>query len=61
VVTVAYHYHEPLGVVGQIIPWNFSILMAAWKPAPALVIANDTMYGLGADVWRLSCCLISGK
>ena len=34
--TVAYHFHEPLGVVGQIIPWNFSILMAAWKLAPAL-------------------------
>ena len=34
--TVAYHFHEPLGVVGQIIPWNFPILMAAWKLAPAL-------------------------
>merc|ERR1712000_366672 len=34
--TVAYHFHEPLGVVGQIIPWNFSILMAAWKLAPPL-------------------------
>src|SRR3984893_12796027 len=34
--TVAYHYHEPLGVVGQIIPWNFPILMAVWKLAPAL-------------------------
>ena len=34
--TVAYHYHEPLGVVGQIIPWNFPILMATWKLAPAL-------------------------
>jgi aldehyde dehydrogenase len=33
--TVAYHFHEPLGVVGQIIPWNFPILMAAWKLAPA--------------------------
>ena len=33
---VAYHYQEPLGVVGQIIPWNFPILMAAWKLAPAL-------------------------
>jgi aldehyde dehydrogenase len=32
--TVAYHYHEPLGVVGQIIPWNFPLLMAAWKLAP---------------------------
>lgn len=38
--TVAYHYHEPLGVVGQIIPWNFPILMAAWKLAPALVTGN---------------------
>ncbi|MFZ0158408.1 MAG: aldehyde dehydrogenase, partial [Kineosporiaceae bacterium] len=34
--TVAYHFHEPLGVVGQIIPWNFPILMAVWKLAPAL-------------------------
>src|SRR5204863_4709533 len=33
--TVAYHFHEPLGVVGQIIPWNFPILMAVWKLAPA--------------------------
>ena len=38
--TVAYHYHEPLGVVGQIIPWNFPILMAAWKIAPALAASN---------------------
>ncbi|MFT7131164.1 MAG: aldehyde dehydrogenase [Gammaproteobacteria bacterium] len=38
--TVAYHFHEPLGVVGQIIPWNFPILMAAWKLAPALVAGN---------------------
>lgn len=38
--TIAYHYHEPLGVVGQIIPWNFSILMAAWKLAPALAAGN---------------------
>lgn len=38
--TVAYHYHEPLGVVGQIIPWNFPILMAAWKVAPALAAGN---------------------
>ncbi|WP_312341972.1 aldehyde dehydrogenase family protein, partial [Stutzerimonas nitrititolerans] len=34
--TAAYHFHEPLGVVGQIIPWNFPLLMAAWKLAPAL-------------------------
>ena len=38
--TVAYNYHEPLGVVGQIIPWNFPILMAAWKLAPALAAGN---------------------
>lgn len=38
--TVAYHYHEPLGVVGLIIPWNFPLLMAAWKLAPALAAGN---------------------
>ena len=38
--TVAYHFPEPLGVVGQIIPWNFPILMAAWKLAPALAAGN---------------------
>ena len=38
--TIAYHFHEPLGVVGQIIPWNFPILMAAWKLAPALGAGN---------------------
>jgi aldehyde dehydrogenase len=38
--TIAYHYHEPLGVVGQIIPWNFPILMASWKLAPALAAGN---------------------
>lgn len=37
---IAYHFHEPLGVVGQIIPWNFPILMAAWKLAPALAAGN---------------------
>ncbi|WP_313807124.1 aldehyde dehydrogenase [Sphingobium sp.] len=37
---VAYHFHEPLGVVGQIIPWNFPILMAAWKLAPAIAAGN---------------------
>ena len=37
---VACHFHEPLGVVGQIIPWNFSVLMAAWKLAPALAAGN---------------------
>ncbi|MDY7546955.1 aldehyde dehydrogenase family protein [Glaciimonas sp. CA11.2] len=38
--TYAYHFHEPLGVVGQIIPWNFPILMAVWKMAPALAAGN---------------------
>ena len=38
--TVAYHFHEPLGVIGQIIPWNFPILMAAWKLAPAVAAGN---------------------
>ncbi len=38
--TVAYHFHEPLGVVGQIIPWNFPLLMACWKMAPALAAGN---------------------
>lgn len=38
--TVAYHFHEPYGVVGQIIPWNFPLLMAAWKLAPALAAGN---------------------
>lgn len=38
--TVAYHFYEPLGVVGQIIPWNFPLLMAAWKIAPALAAGN---------------------
>ncbi len=41
--TVAYHFHEPLGVVGQIIPWNFPILMATWKLAPALAAGNTVM------------------
>lgn len=38
--TIAYHYHEPLGVIGQIIPWNFPILIAIWKIAPALAAGN---------------------
>ncbi|GBG14944.1 aldehyde dehydrogenase [Novimethylophilus kurashikiensis] len=38
--TVAYHFHEPLGVVGQIIPWNFPLLMASWKLAPAIAAGN---------------------
>ncbi|MFB7150131.1 acetaldehyde dehydrogenase ExaC, partial [Streptomyces virginiae] len=41
--TVAYHFHEPLGVVGQIIPWNFPILMAVWKLAPALAAGNTVV------------------
>jgi aldehyde dehydrogenase len=41
--TTAYHFHEPLGVVGQIIPFNFPILMAAWKIAPALAAGNCTV------------------
>ena len=41
--TVAMHVHEPLGVVGQIIPWNFPLLMAAWKIAPALAAGNCTV------------------
>lgn len=40
---VAYHFHEPLGVVGQIIPWNFPILMATWKLAPALAAGNTVV------------------
>lgn len=38
--TVAYHFYEPIGVVGQIIPWNFPLLMATWKIAPALAAGN---------------------
>ncbi|SIM69194.1 Probable aldehyde dehydrogenase [Mycobacteroides abscessus subsp. abscessus] len=41
--TVAYHFHEPLGVVGQIIPWNFPLLMASWKLAPALAAGNTVV------------------
>jgi aldehyde dehydrogenase len=41
--TVAYHFHEPLGVIGQIIPWNFPILMATWKLAPALAAGNTVV------------------
>ena len=41
--TYAYHFHEPLGVVGQIIPWNFPILMAVWKLAPALAAGNSVV------------------
>lgn len=41
--TIAYHFHEPLGVVGQIIPWNFPLLMATWKIAPALAAGNTVV------------------
>ena len=41
--TVSYQFHEPLGVVGQIIPWNFPLLMAAWKIAPALACGNTVV------------------
>ena len=41
--TVVYHFHEPLGVVGQILPWNFPLLMAAWKIAPALACGNPVV------------------
>ncbi len=41
--TVAYHFHEPLGVIGLIIPWNFPLLMAAWKLAPALAAGNTVV------------------
>src|SRR5690554_6387479 len=41
--TVAYHFHEPLGVLGQIIPWNFPILMAVWKLGPCLAAGNCTV------------------
>jgi aldehyde dehydrogenase len=44
--TVAYHFHEPLGVVGQIIPWNFPILMAVWKLAPALAAGHCVVWSL---------------
>ncbi|MGB1540060.1 MAG: aldehyde dehydrogenase family protein, partial [Rickettsiales bacterium] len=41
--TVAYHFHEPLGVVAQIIPWNFPLLMVAWKIAPAVAAGNTVV------------------
>ncbi|MEJ2124059.1 MAG: aldehyde dehydrogenase [Alphaproteobacteria bacterium] len=47
--TIAYHFHEPLGVVGQIIPWNFPLLMAAWKMAPALVAGNCVVIKPASD------------
>jgi aldehyde dehydrogenase len=47
--TVAYHFREPLGVVGQIIPWNFPLLMASWKMAPALVAGNCVVIKPASD------------
>ncbi len=47
--TTAYHFHEPLGVVAQIIPFNFPILMAAWKIAPALAAGNCTVVKPASD------------
>ncbi|MDR3510476.1 MAG: aldehyde dehydrogenase [Caulobacteraceae bacterium] len=47
--TVAYHFREPLGVVGQIIPWNFPLLMASWKLAPALVAGNCVVIKPASD------------
>ncbi|SPJ15563.1 aldehyde dehydrogenase B [Burkholderiales bacterium] len=47
--TVAYHFREPLGVVGQIIPWNFPLLMAAWKMAPALAAGNCVVIKPASD------------
>lgn len=55
--TVAYHYHEPLGVVGQIIPWNFPLLMAAWKIPPALAAGNCIVLK-PAEQTPLSICLL---
>jgi aldehyde dehydrogenase len=47
--TIAYHFREPMGVVGQIIPWNFPLLMAAWKMAPALVAGNCVVIKPASD------------
>jgi aldehyde dehydrogenase len=47
--TVAYHFREPMGVVGQIIPWNFPLLMAAWKMAPALATGNCVVIKPASD------------
>jgi aldehyde dehydrogenase len=47
--TVAYHFKEPMGVVAQIIPWNFPLLMAAWKMAPALVAGNCVVIKPASD------------
>lgn len=55
--TVAYHIYEPLGVVGQIIPWNFPLLMAAWKLAPALAAGNCVVLK-PAEQTPLSICVL---
>jgi aldehyde dehydrogenase len=47
--TIAYHFKEPMGVVGQIIPWNFPLLMAAWKLAPALAAGNCVVIKPASD------------
>ncbi|MGN8200295.1 aldehyde dehydrogenase family protein [Salinisphaera sp. RV14] len=47
--TIAYHFKEPMGVVGQIIPWNFPLLMAAWKMAPALAAGNCVVIKPASD------------
>ncbi|MGO9996141.1 MAG: aldehyde dehydrogenase family protein, partial [Acetobacteraceae bacterium] len=47
--TVAYHFREPMGVVAQIIPWNFPLLMAAWKMAPALATGNCVVIKPASD------------
>jgi acyl-CoA reductase-like NAD-dependent aldehyde dehydrogenase len=57
--TAAYHFHEPLGVVGQIIPWNFPLLMAAWKLAPALAAGNCVVMK-PAEQTPLSITLLAG-
>ncbi len=54
--TVAYHFHEPLGVVGQIIPWNFPLLMATWKLAPAWPPATPSSSSRPSRHRRRSCC-----
>ncbi|MGM7681999.1 acetaldehyde dehydrogenase ExaC [Cytobacillus sp. Hm23] len=55
--TVAYHFHEPIGVVGQIIPWNFPLLMASWKIAPALA-AGNTIVLKPAEQTPASICVL---
>ena len=51
--TVAYHFREPLGVVGQIIPFNFPLLMAAWKLAPALAAGNAVVKPASPTPWSI--------